>query len=199
MKGTRSGTILLAALLACAPASDQVECHDVVAWTTLLEHHLSRYPEMEMTDALKLLQQAVTGSEHAATDSANAAAWMRREWAGLGAGPPEPLIDTLGLQGGFARIHLRPYRDAGGEPARLTALFLATSRAAPDTARLGCVLNALSNVVPWDAALWRDAVARWRAAGFPAKHHSAGYEAAYLPAYRIVKVTLAGAALTPTE
>lgn len=138
-----------------------------------------------MTDAFKLLQQATLGSEHAVSDSAGAAAWMEREWRAMGSGPEEPLVDTLG-DGGYARVHLRQYRNAGGDPEQLTAAFVVTAHTTPDTALLGCAVAAVSNVVPWDSAAWQMAGEQWAAAGYPAMHHSAGFRAAYRPAYRVV-------------
>ncbi len=144
---------------------------------------------MEISDAFKLLQQATMGSEHAVPDASAAAAWMEREWSTLGQGPVEPMVDTLGRRGRYARIHLRAYRESGGDPARLTAAFVATAASATgDTAQLGCALDAVAPVVPWDSAQWRTEATTWRRAGYPSMHHSPGYEAAHHPAYRVIAV-----------
>lgn len=184
-------TILGLFLLGCASAEEGLppSCADPAPWRALLASHLARYPDMQTADALKLLQQATTGSEHAVNDSTAAAAWMQREWDSMGEGPIEPVFDTLG--GRFARVHLRSFKEAGGDPASLTAAFVATSHTAPDTTLLGCALSAVAGVVPWDAASWRAEVERWRAAGFPAMHHSEAYAERYRPAYRVVGVTTA--------
>ena len=138
----------------------------VAGWLDqLVGAHRSRYPSMENADVAKLLNQATQGSEHAVADSAAADAWMRAEWARMGDGQAEPLVDTLGIGGRFARVHLRPWRAAGGSPERLTAAFIATARlAGADTA----------------AACRR----------YPPTRHSAGYEMRYRPAYRVVAVEL---------
>jgi hypothetical protein len=184
---SRSMWILVLALSGCAPSSDEPHCPDPAPWQALLSAHLERYHGFEVSDALKLLQQATTGSEHAVPDSASAAAWMDREWAALGNGPAEPVIDTLGGDGRFVRVHLRPFRDRGGDPARLTAAFVATANAThPDTALLRCAIEGVITVVPWDSAQWRTEANTWRRAGYPAMHHSPGYEAAHRPAYRVV-------------
>jgi hypothetical protein len=165
-------------------------CADPHAWRDLMSNHLQRYPAMEIPDALKLLQQAAAGSEHAALDPASAEAWMEREWSTMAGGPTEPMIDTLGVGGQFARVHLRPYRDNGGAPAQLTAAFVATANAErADTGVLGCALIAVAAAVPWDSARWRAEVAAWAKVGYPAMHHSPGYESAYRPAYRVVAVS----------
>lgn len=190
----RGATIWCLAALSVAacgesPGAGRADCSDPGPWRALLESHRARYHAMEIPDAFKLLQQATMGSEHAAPDSADATAWMEREWSGLGDGPEEPLIDTLGRHGRYARVHLRAYREAGGDPARLTAAFVATANAATgDTTQLGCALDAVAPVVPWDTAHWRAEATTWRRAGFPAMHHSPGYEAAHHPAYRVIVV-----------
>lgn len=179
--------VLLLGVGACAPPPDPGSCPDGEPWQALLTSHLQRYHAMDIPDAFKLLQQATTGSEHAVPDPASAANWMEREWNAMGNGPPEPMVDTLGVDAGFARVHLRPYRDAGGDPTHLTQAFVATANAATgDTALLGCALAAAASVVPWDSAQWRTESEVWARAGYPAMHHSAGYETAHRPAYRVV-------------
>ena len=144
---------------------------------------------MDIPDALKLLQQATTGSEHAVTDMASATAWTAREWSTMGTGPVEPIIDTLGANGRYARVHLRPYRDAGGNPEALTTAFIAAAnQSPPDTALLACAIAAVTPTVPWDSTRWRTDTERWQRSGYPAMHHSARYEAAHLPAYRVVRL-----------
>lgn len=159
-------------------------------WQELLRAHQRRYPAMGVADALKLLQQATLGSEHWVREG-EAAGWMQREWASLGPGPDEPLVDTLGPGGAFARIHLRPWRAAGGAPGPLVHAFVATGQAGrPDTAALGCALEALAaEPRPWPAESVAAAVAAWRARGYPAMQHSEGFTAAYRPAYRVVALS----------
>jgi hypothetical protein len=149
---------------------------------------------MEIPDALKLLQQSIMGSEHWAVDSADATRWMDQEWAALGDGPLEPLVDTLGTDHLFARVNLRPYRRAGGDPVRLVAAFVRTGREVHGSrSRLTCALAQLTvlarhHAVPWSA----DSLVRfgrvWNGKGYPALEHSPRYEAQYHPAYRVVAV-----------
>lgn len=158
--------------------------------------HQARYPAMEPADAYKLLHQATMGSEHAVPDRAGPAAWMEREWKEMGDGPAEPLVDTLGASGRFARVHLRPWRDAGGSPDTLVNLFVATAQtASPDTTELACALGALDSLarrgsVPWPGTAVNQLISTERAAGYPAVHHSKAYEAAVHPAYRVVALPL---------
>lgn len=187
----RAGLLLgaLVCFAACAPSPSTSACQDAQEWRELLSQHLRRYPAMEIPDALKLLQQATMGSEHAVPEPASAEAWMAREWATMADGPAEPMVDTLGAGARFARVHLRPYRDHGGTPAQLTAAFVATANAGrADSSALDCALVAVAGVIPWDSTRWHREVQAWARTGFAAMHHSADYEAAYRPAYRVVAV-----------
>lgn len=180
----------LAALLAFASltcgGADPL-CPDPAPWKELLSAHRARYPALATADALKLLQQATIGSEHAVRDTGAVQAWMDREWNTMETGPAEPIVDTLGRGGRYARVHLRPYRDAAGDPALLTAAFIATAnRARTDTTVLACAIAAVTPIVPWDSAEWQGELARWRTAGYPAMHHSAAFDSAHRPAYRVV-------------
>lgn len=111
------------------PATPPDRREEATMWQALIEDHLRRYPGLEVADLYKLLHQATEGSEHAVRDRASAAAWLDREIRTLGPGPEsaEPMIDTLGRGGRYARIHLRPFLAAGGDPARLLEAFLATA------------------------------------------------------------------------
>jgi hypothetical protein len=156
---------------------------------------------MELPDLYKLLFQATMGSEHATGDRAMADEWMRREVAGLGPGPAEPLVDTLGAPGRFARIHLRPFIARRGIVDSLEAAFVSTGRVAPaDTAALGCAMAVANRLarqdsLPWKAGRVSAYLAGRAAAGYPAGDHSAAFERLYHPAYRVVARVLLPRAL----
>jgi hypothetical protein len=151
---------------------------------------------MEPADGYKLLHQATMGSEHAVSDRGAAARWMEREWSEMAEGPEEPLVDTLGAPARFARVHLRPWRRAGGSPDVLVDAFVQTAgRAQPDPGALSCALDQMAGVAGqvgsrWDAATVKSLIREQRTAGYPAVHHSAQYEASVRPAYRLVDVGL---------
>jgi len=120
--------LLLASALGApvAPAP----CTNDGAWAALIRSHLARYPAMQPADAYKLLHQATLGSEHAMPSRAMAEQWLAREIAALPPGPAEPTVDTLGMGGRFARIHLRPFLTAGGSPDSLLTAFVRTAQEA---------------------------------------------------------------------
>jgi hypothetical protein len=151
---------------------------------------------MDAADGYKLLHQANMGSEHAVSDRDAAARWMEREWAEMAEGPEEPLVDTLGAPARFARVHLRPWRRAGGSPDVLVDAFVQTANMArPDTGALSCALDQMAGLAGqggsrWDAATVKRFIGEQRTAGYPSVHHSAQYEGSVRPAYRLVDVML---------
>ena len=177
------------------PAVTRAACDDDGPWQRLVLDHLGRYPDMEVRDALKLLQQAALGSEHWVREG-DAAHWMQREWSVLEDGPREPLVDTLGPDARFARIHLRAYRAVGGDPVPLVQAFVATAALADaDTAVLRCALDALVGLarrgaVPWPEDGVTTARLEWASRGYPAIHHSTRFQQRYRPAYRVVALPL---------
>ena len=170
--------LLLSVALLCEPGD----------FRTVLAAHAVRYPAWQLPDAYKLLHQATLGSEHAIRDPDAPRAWLTRELATLGAGPDEPIADTLGR---FVRIHLRPFVARGGDTRALLDAFIQTANAPPDPADLACALRALEamagdGALPWPGIVVREYVAARRDEGFPAVHHSDAFRAAYAPAYRVV-------------
>lgn len=193
--------------IACSPGNSNPACSDQARHKigAMILAHRARYPEMQLTDAFKLLQQATLGSEHAVRDSTVPMRWMDREWSALGDGPAEPLVDTLGVDGAFARVHLRPWRTTGKPPAALVNAFVGTARESkPDTAALGCALTELEGLAREGKLPWRaDSVAlqaqQWEARRYPAVDHSLEYKARYRPAYRVVALPLVPALLVPAK
>ncbi|MEP6591206.1 MAG: hypothetical protein ABJC19_08475 [Gemmatimonadota bacterium] len=188
---------LVGVLVGCTPSGSSPDCRTTAdGWSELILRHQVRYPDWELDDAFKLLHQATMGSEHAVADSTAPLRWMAREWTSMGEGPTEALVDTLGVDGRFARIHLRAWRAYGGSPDSLVAAFVQTARAVPpDTAQLGCAIAALTQLardgrVPWRATQVASEAQAWAARHYPAMEHSPRFEIEYRPAYRVVALPL---------
>jgi hypothetical protein len=158
----------------------------------ILIDHARRYPRWALEDLYKLAHQAAMGSEHAVIDEAHARAWLVREFADLGSGPDEPLLDPISADGSIVRVHLRPFASLGLDSEVLLAAFLSTGKefrgsterieeSFSEAARL-----TRDGLLAFNAADVRSLIARMKAVGFPAVHHSAVFEAAYHPAYRVV-------------
>lgn len=172
-------------------------------FVSVLKAHVVRYPKMEVQDAYKFVVQAVLGAEHAVEDAAAAQRWMEHELATLGEGPAEPLVDPISPDGALVRVHLRPFVERGGDPAKLVRAFVATARkkfgSREDVAAAWrqVIAAAEERTLPFTA----DAARAWEekmcAAGWPAVHHSKKYGAEYRPAYRVIARELLTEALPP--
>jgi hypothetical protein len=178
----------LSALLAAGPCR---AAGDVVPFA---ETVLSADPEVRIEDAYKWLFHATRGGEHAIRDESAARAWLAREWAALG--PPEPgeaLVVPLRPDGALVRLNLRPFKARGGNPDALLTAFVRSARSFQSSAEnfeaawreLGRRLSDGPSG-PLDGAAWSRLDAEARAKGYPAWHHSTGYEAARHPAYRVL-------------
>jgi hypothetical protein len=162
----------------------------------LLGQHLQRYPHMELADIYKLLHQSALGPEHAVADPPAARARLKAEAASLGEGPEDPMTDPISPDGKLARIHLRPYIDAGHGLDLLADAFIQTARTYPGAADklvkfCGCLGDlAGAGGIPFP----QDEVERYFQSiadqGYPAVHHSNAYREAYRPAYRVVALDL---------
>ncbi len=158
----------------------------------LLLIHSHRYPLWQIEDLYKLIYQAALGSEHALVNAADARQWLRQEFASLGPGPEEPLVDPISPGGEVARVHLRPLAHFGGDPEPLLTAFVETAEAFRGSVErlewyaAQAIRAAQQGELPFPAEAFFAFTARMRAAGFPAVHHSAAFRAAYRPAYRVV-------------
>jgi hypothetical protein len=154
--------------------------------------HFSRYPELQIEDLYKLAHQAAMGSEHAVKDTESARQWLLRELYHLPVVPPEPLVDYITPDHSIARIHLRPYIAAGGEPEKLLQAFVRTANefqgSFDSLKQYWNSIEALGQIgeLPWLPEHLRKMILQMEASGFPAIHHSIKYVEAYHPSYRVV-------------
>jgi hypothetical protein len=170
-----------------ASAAEETAFHQILA------HQVTRYPRLEIQDLYKLTYQAAMGAEHAVQDIVAARDWLERELSQLGDGPEEPVVDTISADGRIARLHLRPYVAAGGDPSALLTAFVRTAnehRGIWEQLRRYwsyAVRLAAMGGLPFNQtdllSFWADVEAK----GFPVVHHSAEYRAAYKPAYRVIR------------
>ena len=181
--------MLLAILLASAVAASTI--------TPPLESWAND-PAVEMRDAYKWIFQATMGGEHAAPSRDAADRWLRQEWKALGpTAAEERLLERLG-ESGIVRLHLRPFRDAGGTPDALLDAFLASAASfSPDRETFVRIWRALGDRLR-QAPIGRLTYEAWvqlddetRKAGYPAVHHSDGFTKAHRPAYRVLTASLA--------
>ena len=156
----------------------------------LLVSQARRHPRWEAADLYKLLHQASRGSEHANPGEAVAQGRLERELREMGPGPAEPLVDSLRADGAIARVHLRPWQEAGLDAGLLLAAFRSTAGAWREVpGELEAALRQATGLAG-ELGLAEDAVAalaaQMKEAGYPPGQHSAAYRLHYRPAYRVV-------------
>lgn len=165
---------------------------EVVSLQHVLTSHFLRTPGMQVQDVYKLLHQAALGSEHAVQDEQQARNWLEKELVEMGEGPEDPLIDALPPDGRIVRVHLRPFRQAAGDPGELLRAFLRTANewhGSVDTLKefgAQAVELARSGSMPVNSEEIGTFLGRMEKQGFPAVHHTAIYQRLYRPAYRVV-------------
>ena len=159
----------------------------------LTEQYLD-YPALGVRDLFKFIFQSAFGCEHLVSDEEAALAYIRREAERV---PSDALPRTDHLAGRYSRVHLS-WLNAGLTPETLTKLFCASATKEPDGQdRLEELLTAareliLREDIPLDPVQFEEELAKWRAVGFPAIHHSEAYREAYAPAYRVIANRYAG-------
>lgn len=178
------------------PKKSTVECRDALCWENLIREHVKRYPLLQIADLYKLLYQSTLGNGHAITDSTEAADWLSRDLMKLDKESGEPLADTLGDCGRFSRVHLKTYIQYGGDPQDLLNAFLVTGRDyPPDSSAFFCALSTARNMaqkgkLPWSDNSLQEFISNQARLHYPAVHHSARYDSAYHPAYRVIATEL---------
>ena len=156
-----------------------------------LKAHLKRYPDMQLSDVYKLLHQASIGPSHAISKRDSAFEWLEHEidlYEGDG-----PLIESITDDQSRVRLHLRPWRAAGGASDALVDAMIADG--GPD----GSMAETMAtywrdfstmrhNFPVRDVELFGTVHARmnWCAVG-----HSPEFIAAYQPAYRVLNFATA--------
>ncbi len=158
----------------------------------IVSSHLFRYPLMQCADLYKLLHQAAMGSSHRILSVGSSRTSLYSEIENLSKGPPEPMLDVISDDGLMARINLRPYLAAGGDPESLLEAFIRTSVEHSGTgAKLekyrGWVIGMIREDLLPEALLGiDDLMDDMYGSGYPAVHHSDVYRTSYSPAYRVI-------------
>ena len=146
----------------------------------------ARHPAARLQDLRKALYQSTFGCGHLVDDPSAAADWIRRE-----AEHAPDCREMEPLDGPWCRVPLGILSE-GLTPETLAAAF-AQSAAVPGEDipaledRLAVLMGLIrEGTLPFDPAAAAAEIAAWRAAGFPACHHSEDYRNAYHPAYRVL-------------
>lgn len=165
---------------------------DQTGFQRIVARHMARYPAMQLEDVYKLAHQASLGSEHAVPDRAHAQRSLEQELAQLGDGPAEAMLDPISPDARILRVHLRPFVASDGDMAQLLEAFVRTANEYRGSTRqlrshwTSVEVMTATGHLPFTPT---DAQAFWlqmESASYPAVHHSAAYQVAFRPAYRVV-------------
>ncbi|MBS1262738.1 MAG: hypothetical protein MAG453_02101 [Calditrichaeota bacterium] len=164
--------------------------------------HLHRHPAAQARDAYKFAYQACLGPAHARNEPALAVNYLTREWAALpDSGACGPVIEPLG--NGLARLHLAPFKAAGGSLAGLIAAWRRAITVEPDTALFAAAWERVRARAEAEGLVSRDELAELDRLlaehEWPAVHHSRNFLAAYDPHYRVILAGDAHALAAGTE
>ena len=147
-----------------------------------------RYPQMECTDAVKLIYQNEFGGGHLIRDEAACLSYLRREYEAVEKDGKAQPFEPIG--NGIIRVNL-----AALEEEKLEQLGLAFIRSAAEhkgsmESFLGklTVLKKLAGegIFSFGTEELEAYLADYQKAGYPPVSHSQAYRDAYKPAYRVV-------------
>lgn len=155
----------------------------------ILTTHARRYPQMQPTDAVKLIYQNEFGGGHLIQDPQACLEYLRREYDSVDKSPETPLYEDIG--NGIVRVNLAAVQEA--DLAQLGERFMQS--AANHKGSLPRFLKKLEvlcqltkeGLFAFDIQALQAYLARYEADGYPAVSHSEVYRHAYRPAYRIVQ------------
>ena len=158
---------------------------------TLLTAHGARYPEMQPTDAVKLIYQNEFGGGHLIRDEEKCLARLKTEYSQLIQSADEPLAEEIG--NGMVRVNLRALDAHGYCADQLGADFIrcaALQQGSQDSFREKLeILRQLAKEgsLPFSFVALEQYLDQYVKAGFPMVSHSPQYRAAYAPAYRVIR------------
>lgn len=155
----------------------------------ILAEQAARYPEMQPTDAVKLIYQNEFGGGHLIRDEQACLQYLRREYDSIEKDPTLPRQEYIG--NGIARVNLAALEE--GELEALGQAFIRS--AASHRGSLDSFLSKLElltdlvrqGLFSFGEEALREYLAAYEKQGYPPVSHSEAYRRAYRPAYRVVK------------
>lgn len=158
---------------------------DILLW------HAARYPQMQPTDAVKLIYQNEFGGAHLIRDEQLCRDLLHREYARTPQRSAVPLAEEIG--NGILRIRLDALDCHGCTPDLLADAFIRSSRSRSGT--LDSFLDKLEllrqltaeGLLPFSPEALEAYLNDYARAGYPMVSHSDQYRDAYRPAYRILR------------
>ncbi len=168
--------------------SDDAELREV------LLSHQQRYPRLQIQDLVKLVFQNEFAGGHMIADPQSSLERLREECRALAdnQGDEEPSDVFVNIGNGLCRLQLAAIGGTGIHLTTVNQFFVNTARSRRgDLASLEQKLEVLraccqAGSLPHSPDDLDDFLLTYRAQGYPAISHSAGYRDHYKPAYRVV-------------
>ena len=183
---------LILVLLLCASACDR-KIVDVEAVKAAVATQLESFPESRLQDLYKSFFQDRFGPGHIISDRQSALDYILSEWATADT-LMGPRTETCGWQGNYVRVNLSVLADSLMTAEELTDALMASAKEVKEEdiqawkAEWAEILAIIEKEYPDIPDLQQDKVRidELLASGQYAYHHSAAYNAAYHPHYRII-------------
>lgn len=153
----------------------------------LLAEHFNAYPALQIQDVFKFLFQSAFGCEHLVSDEQAALRYIRGEFAAM---PQFPRKQDV-LDGDYCRMPLTVLHQ-GLSDTTLARLFCLSAKKEPAGKEMLLQKLAVARdmikagKLPMELSEFDQMLEKWRAADFPAVHHSEQFRAQYHPAYRVI-------------
>ena len=146
----------------------------------ILTHHLSKYPEMQLSDSVKLLFQRVFGAGHMIKNESESLLRLEKEFDEVDFTPGLSPVEDIG--GEFARVHLSAVK------GRLSAKTLNRIFVLSANGEKNAVEEFEKLLEPLKTSEENIAfLEKYKSMGYPAMSHSEIYREKYAPHYRIVR------------
>lgn len=159
----------------------------------LLVSHTSRYPQMGIQDAYKVLYQGSMGSEHILNSYEEFERDLLEEWEKVEPDDSIPIWENIRPDGQIVRFYLAPFKARGGQIAALTTLcYWSASLFAGNIDDLKSGWETLIKTChekKWCKFSQEEIEEfdRWvKKYQYPPIHHTESYRKAYHPAYRLL-------------
>ena len=162
----------------------------------IIQQHLTKYPNMQIRDAAKLIYQNEFGGGHMIANPSISLERIHEEYITLDQSiqHQETVIESIGNN--MSRIYLSSLSN-GLREETLNEMFVQSANNKKGTVKdfekkLEVFLNACKNgTLPFPESEVISFIKNWREKGYPAISHSSVYREAYHPAYRVIEDTYA--------
>lgn len=170
--------------------------NSVNSWDSVIKQHLQLYPEIQPADIYKMVYQGMLGPGHLGADPKMINKYICMELSEIEPDPDADLIENITPDSHFVRINLKKFLDMNLSVDGLAEVVL---RSSGDTGNSKAdFIHVWENIVHLvnngKIAINKGAFNkfnRWAEENnYPVVHHSDVYFDLYLPAYRVVSLSI---------